>query len=218
MEDIVNTDAAIWHFASGIFKDLRPVGMQNRKAILEKKTELEKRTYSKEKIDEYLKTIYFFTDKTVLTYDQVETLRKNEFKVWQNKDSLYSYKLSLLENKNFIDKIQFFSTEQENNYNDKNWDKAFATVKSINEFNIAKREYERNKWDFLLKEYGIKEYYTVDEYINDVDKIITQNSDYYLRLNIKKGSRSQYASYIPHIGVTVNKPLEASLITKMSFK
>lgn len=151
-----------------------------------------------------------------LTKKHIEKLIKNGFNVYVNKDTS-SYKVSISDNIDNIISISVTSTPQQFDYVDKHWvtqyDKEFGTKDVIKNKDYYKKwEPFITKWKGKIKkhleeEYGIKDTMTIKEYLNLPYLEDWADMDKYVDINILKGNKHQYASYIPHVQFKLKNPL-----------
>ena len=170
-----------------------------------------------EKGDEQLKEVSLFIGKPNCEYKLRHQV--NGFNAWKDVTTLYT--IDLLDNVKNIEAIELSSTPQEIEYHDEHWDKFVTVVNksilkkygnldsddSIEMFVKQKRIYKQGMYDYLLKEYDIKETMTLTEYLDSPYLEDWSNPEYFVK-NTKKGSKEQYATTIPHIIVKTKKPLK----------
>jgi len=166
--------------------------------------------------DKYNNEVNMFIGK--MSKKHIDKLIKNGFVSYSKKDTS-EYTVSLIGNNDVINYISVTSTPQQNDYVDKHYYEDFKKefgvfpkyIKKDKEYYAKWPEWIKN-WKLKLKKYledtyNIKDKMTLEEYLSlpyledwaDIDK--------YVDINIAKGNKHQYATYIPHIQVNTSKPL-----------
>jgi len=191
----------IYHFGVGLFSDIRPIYLQKNGAI--KKREAIKKHSMLNNDSKYFKEVNAFPSR--VTIHDVKLLIDNNFVNWEYDNHIYCYVVDLMDNKNNIGNINITSTPEQVEYDKKYWKPLDTTKKDFNteisNYKIKRKAYLESK--------GVYEDMTIEQYID-----FTKTHQYvydmkkYFKLNSKIGFKSQYASVIPHLQITVNNPLQ----------
>ncbi len=175
---------------------------------------------------EYIKTASFLLEPIPL--DIIKRYKEEGFTAW-NSDSLYEYKIDILENKKRFDgSIKLTSTPEQLKYDKQHWEKTFrknnidlTRIKNDNHyweinkeiFLKIKTKYFEDRTKFLNKIYG---YLTPSSYaVSEKIKDLREENIKWLEYNLIHGDKEQYASYIPHIHTPIKKPLRPLTINKI---
>jgi hypothetical protein len=202
-----NAPMYIYHIGAKGYSDIKSGGMIRTKK--EKKEFMKKHELS----EEYMK-IYDFEVSAFMapvTKEMVNIMVSAGSNVWKN-SGLYLYKININDpiNKKNIKYCKFTSLPASRKYN-----KIYFTKK----FNQKEFEDFRNKRDmFLNQKYGIKNKMSVQD-IQNLNKNVMKdfkNLSKYFKINAKYGSKTQYASYIPHIQLIIKAPLKFESVSKIN--
>jgi len=166
-----------------------------------------------------------------LSPEIIKKYRQTGFKAWGNSgDPIYEYKISISKNKNaFVKNIKFTSVEEQTKYEkNNNWDRFFKDRgidtkkilkdddywdKNQDKYFKIKKEYKSNMYNYLER---VLPKVTPDNYKKlDWIKKIKDRWNWYLEYNLKHGSKSQYATYIPHIHTEIKAPLKIESVKKI---
>lgn len=165
-----------------------------------------------------------------LTRDVIENYRGHGFTAW-GRGPLYEYKISIPKNMSaFPGEIRLTSTPDQLQYNRRHsFDKAFSDQGIDRQRVIRDNKY----WEEVKDNYiEIKEKYkeAQDKYVKHMIspsltsrnysshpyiKKLIDSFDFWVDFNLRKGDKSQYASYIPHIHTNIDKPLIPESVTQI---
>ena len=207
--DLNNTRSIVYHISNKLYKDIRPLGLQDNYDS----SKLVDAPYDKK----YINEVSLFL--SPITKDNVKDMRDNGFTTWGD-GKLYLYVIDLdKQSKDTVSHVMLTSTPEQTVYDDTNWNKIMGSRKVINnlsaeEFKIRFTKYteDRSKaLEYSNKEVPLENLYTID---NDIWEDLT-DMDKWVEYNIKFGSKEQYASYIPHLIVTVTKPLKIESVSRL---
>ena len=207
---ICNFDNGIklYHVSSEIREDIRPIAFQNKN---KKQIDDLVNLIGAARFETYKYEINAFLEP--LTSELVSELVDNDFSLWES-NGLFQHEINLDENEDAINYIRITSHPEQQAFMDKHWDDWYDEHKHLNndEFSEAKAVLKK----IMAVKTGIPDKMTLEEF-----KIVYKdhkwcNIDYFVKLNIEKGSKKQYASYIPHLQISVNKPLTVSSVEKLA--
>lgn len=192
----------LYHISSKLYQDLRPLKLikhgQKKLRLLIGQGHL-----SKDQAGDYSSEINFFFGKP--SKEQITKAISHGFKNW-DMDKVYIYRVNIrdLRNSNYV---SVTSTPQQISYDDANWDnlKEDATKSGLS-FDEFKKAYKEQR-TIRLSEYGVPYKTSIDELLKNRHLKDWSDFDKYFEINLKKGNKGQYASYIPHVQVSVNKPV-----------
>ena len=160
-------------------------------------------------LQEYDKLISFLL--TPVTASDISNYIKAGFKRWDMKESyLYIVDPASITNYDFA---MMQSTPQQSTYDDENWDYDPKVMRS-HQFDAWREEYMRKRTKALHDLYGIPPKGTIEEYMsNPLYKEWQEHV--WVNYNMKQGSIEQYASYIPHLQVCINEPVQYEKVIKL---
>ena len=198
----------VYHFGKSGYEDIRPLALQDIKNIEEHKLY---KMLGKEKFKTYFNEVNTFIND--ISKDEVKNLIDNGFKNWDVKD-LTKYEINLDDNKDKIDSISITSIPDTSEWYSKHWDDWYEKHKDLNdkEYVKAKEELRDRMLNELKLTTTFKSIEKFQEYANNKDWC---DNEKFVEYNIENGFKSQYASYIPHIQITVNAPLTISKSTRV---
>jgi len=202
----------IYHIGAKGYKDIRPLKFQKDNI---KMKEIKAKS-SPEYFESYISQVNAFLGN--VTRDELSLLKKAEFKLYQDIDNLYIYKINLNDpvNRSKIKNINITSTSQQREYDNKHWKKFYKETKLLadKEYFKAKGQYIKKREDYL-KSKGIISTTDVDRFFNLPYIEDWSNVKKHFKKNIMCGNKNQYASCIPHIQVQVNGPLKFESVSKI---
>jgi hypothetical protein len=166
-----------------------------------------------------------------LSSETIEKYRKSGFKAWGKPgEPIYEYQINVSKNKNaFVGNIKFTSTKEQTDFTNKNnWDNYFKK-RGIDTKKIPNDDEYWNKNQEKI--FRIRKDYkdAKSKHLTSLIPIITpsnykdsawikkmkNNWKWFLDYNLKHGSKSQYASYIPHIHTEIKLPLKIEKVNKI---
>lgn len=215
----------VYHIGAKGYDKIRPLSMQKDKNS-EAQITAKEFFGDTDKYESYTTEISSFISN--VKCEHVSKHVMNGFDNWGGKD-LYVYKIDLLANEKNINGIGINSSPQETIYNDKYWDKFYKDAdkkiikkygrldsdEAVEMFRDLIKEWKDERSKYLFKEYGIKDNMSVTEYLESEYLDEWKDIDTFVDKNIKDGQKTQYASYIPHLAIQVNKPLVFEEVTKI---
>ena len=156
---------------------------------------------------------------TSISKDLILLKRKEGFSAWGD-GPLYEHRISIIDNVNiFKDKeIKFTSTPYQTKYGRKRWKSGIQAIgidydrMQVDDeyWEEVKEKFLKHKEEYILaRDIALKKYevFSIEEYFKSkYVKEYIENFDYWIKYNIKYGSKSQYASYIPHIHTELTAP------------
>ena len=175
--------------------------------------------YPEHIVDEKYKKKYgeifgmFYSNSVSLTIPKLDTedidrLVRNGFKLWNNVESMYVIDTDT--NKDNISLISIESVPEINNVLNKVWEK---WNKDINADIMTDEEYVFH-WSALWMNLISAKLINIPKlvYLDDFESIVNEHEHWldtekWIKENIKRGSRNQYASYIPHVQILIKEPL-----------
>lgn len=189
----------VYHVGGNLYEDIRALDYQKG---------IKRREYvgTKEYLDKYFREVNSFPG--AVSIKDVKLLRSRKFKRW-DVEKLYLYKIDLLDVENRINSINVTSTPEQAEFDSDNWDSFYKVNKDVDDATWFERKkvYLENRTDYL-KSKGIKDNMSVREYMDLVETKDWGNMNKYFHINSKKGNKNQYASYIPHVQLDCNGPLD----------
>jgi len=145
-----------------------------------------------------------------LNSEQIGELVKNGFNAW-DVPNITIYKVNLTKQADKIDYINLESIPEYNKWYDKNWDEFYDKYSTVDEDTFM--ELRKVLTYKMCVETGIPR----GVFIKDLKDIIHNkdwcDSDKHLKVNISKGNKNQYASYLPHFNIRVSEPLDFEEVT-----
>jgi len=198
----------VYHVSSEIREDIRPVAFQNKS---KKQTDDLIKLIGAARFETYKYEINAFLEP--MTSELVNELIDNGFNVWKS-NGLFLHEINLDENEDAINYIRVTSHPEQQAFMDEHWDDWYNRHKDLNDndFNEAKTALKK----LMAIKTGIPDEMTLEEFKTIYKDHKWCNIDYFVKLNIEKGSKRQYASYIPHLQISVNKPLTVSSVEKLT--
>ena len=197
----------IYHVGPKPYEDIRPLAFQkdNEEAVA-----LTKEIIGEVAFETYQYEVSAFIEP--ITPELIKKLVDNGFERWKA-DVLYEHTINLDANVSAINYINITSHPEQQAFMDKHWLKWYDEHKDLDSdaFNKARQALKRQ----MSKETGIPMNMSLKEFKNVLRKRIWCNMEYYVNLNVEKGSKRQYASYIPHVQISVNKPLIVENVVKI---
>jgi len=201
-------DLYVFHVSSKRLSDIRPLALQKG------------RTRYKHEIKELIGEARYETHKYEISafleppkQSDIDRLITAGFTPWIN-NGLFVHKINLDDNIDNIISIKITSHPEQHKFMDKYWSKWYKKHKHLNndDFYKAKRELDKQ----MAVETGIPDCMSLEEF-----KILASEKDWYgfsefVTLNVEKGSKEQYATYIPHVYVAVKKPLTIEEVTEIT--
>ena len=235
----MNEPLYIYHVGGIGYRDVRPLYMlRTKKAKEHLKTIKDIYEFRPSRYEEYITEVNAFLGKVECKH--LKPLQEAGFEVYKDLDALYLYKINLTKQIDKINYIAVQSTPQQLEYDNKYWAKfREKTVKEIDyiyglddvtydlikdtiygkawseDFAKKQAEYMLLRDNYLEKKYGIKKYMTYEEFIRLPYLDDWADLDKYWELNLKEGAKGQYASLVPHVQVSVKKPLEIEEVYKI---
>ena len=201
-------DLYVFHVSDKRLKDVRPLALQ--KGNTRHKREV-KELIGEARYETYQYEINAFLEPP--KQSDIDRLVSAGFTAWAN-NGLFIYKINLDDNIDNILSIRITSHPEQHKFMDKYWSKWYEKHKHLNndEFYKAKKELIKQ----MSIETGIPYQMSLEEF-----KILASEKDWYgfsefVTLNIEKGSKRQYATYIPHVQITVKKPLTIEKVTEIT--
>ena len=208
----------VYHISNALYNDLRPLKLQpNSKVQIDK---MLKDGYSFEYVTMYSKEVNFFI--SPISKEHIDTMVEHGFKNWDIPEHyIYVVDLNTVKDYNYI---SVTSTPEQREYDEMHWN-AFLDKygnhydnKEWDIWKIVKKGYyeDRDKW--LLEKYNIKAKMDIYEFTNH--KLYTKWANFkeHFKYNLEHGSKKQYASFIPHIQLSVNKPIQFKTVELITNK
>ena len=199
----------IYHIAGKKFQDLRPLKLQTKGK--ERIEQMRRDSYSEDYLQEYITEINFFFGKPTL--EQKERMVAEGFVNWNSKDTyVHTVNTDDIKRLNY-NYVKITSTPQQREYDNLYWDDFIKKYKDVfnngsnEEWGEVKQKYLDKREEYLLKRYGIKEKMDLNELTSHKQLSSWNNFNEHFEFNLKHGNKEQYASYIPHIQLSVSKPL-----------
>jgi len=143
----------------------------------------------------------------------IDKLISNGFKPWEN-NGLYIHTIDLDKNRDRINYISITSHPEQQEYMGKHWNKWYKGHKHLNNTDFFKAKTVLK--ELMAKDTGIPSEMTLDEFKEISKDRNWYDFDKFVDINIKYGSKKQYASYIPHVQVSVNRGLIVERITNVN--
>lgn len=198
----------VYHISGNKYKDLRPLKLQpdgNRRM-----KELLERGVS----ESYFKEINFFLGKP--TKDQINLAVKEGFKNW-DLPRFYIYQVDL-RNLKHLNYISITSTPQHSQYIEVYWDKFYEENKHLpgGEFSKAKFKWLEGRDKYLDKHYDIRPRMGIDEIVGNPNYDDWCDFDKWFDYNLRHGDKKQYASYIPHLQVSVDRAIKYDRVEEIT--
>jgi hypothetical protein len=188
------------HYSSELYKDIRSCATQEKKSD-------NCRLYPEN--NEY---ISFFLNRLGLR--NILKLQRAGFTNY-NAEILFEYGVKDVSN---MHNFTLYSTKEERQFEKDNWVKYTKDAKTREEFLKAKAKYKK-----ALKEHmkqckcaGVP--MTYDELMRHPNLSDYMDIDKYVDINIKEGSKSQYATYIPHVQVHSTLPNQWEFVNLINIK
>lgn len=153
----------------------------------------------------YAKEINFFFNKP--TRKHIEAMIEVGFKNWDNQVT-YIYRVDLTKLTLEPNYVFVTSTEQQHQYTELYWEEFWeqAGDKYSDNFQEGREEFIRLMREYLKTHYRIKDM-SIKELVNH--KFLSDWLDFekHFDRNLRLGNKNQYASYIPHVQMSVEKPI-----------
>lgn len=201
----------LYHIAANYYRDLRSLTLQDRRGPKDVKVD-----------KEYLKEINFFLNAP--TKQHKERMVRNGFVNWDVENTyVYEIDAANMDERN-INYIRVVSIPQEREYNRKHFDNTMkeherkypGEMDTEQAWDATIDEYLRKRAVFLKRKYNIPEKFnTLEELFNHPLYPEWSNFEEHFEYNLQHGNKKQYASYIPHVQISVNKPVKYDDFNKL---
>lgn len=192
-----------YHFASKRYAALRPIALQRDKQ--KRINELLQNGATPEGLESYIHEVYFFLGTP--TVAQIKRMQRAGFWRW-NMNQMYIYTVDPSRIKG-VTSVRITSTPQQRDYDNLHWD---VFIKS----GQSRRMYFDARDKYLLETYGIKPEMTIKEFVDHPLLSDWSDFDKHFEYNLAHGYKDQYASYIPHVAVSVTLPIAPKAINKVT--
>lgn len=213
LESLQNKPFYIYHIGKKGYEDIKSGGMVRTPEEI-KEFQL-KHKLSDEYMKQYNSEINAFL--APVKKKHVQILRNKGFTNWGDGE-LYQYKININrpENQN-PNYYSVTSIPEQTKYDKKEFPKLYNPVKDLSdeEFEKIKPTYLKQKEEYFnnrqnyLNTLGIEKQMNFEQ-LSNLDKNMVKNwkdNDKHFKINARYGNKNQYASYIPHIQISVEKPL-----------
>jgi len=208
MEDLNNV--SVYHYAKdGTYENIQSLHIQ-------------KRTHDKISGANYRYHVSAFVNR--LKEEHVLSMRENGFTVYNEMTRLYEYKLKLNSIRDVIDMkrggLVISSTPLLYTIHETYWKKDYDAFigKRPNcthgEFNTWKKRWKERRYRVLLM-LGLETPLSVDEYLQNEYRKKEKDMTGHVAFNVEFGNKSQYATYIPHVQVFIDNPIEIEKVTRI---
>lgn len=197
----------VYHISDKLYEDLRPLAFQSPTNSVLNNIE---NIIGKDRLDGYIHELNFFLEKP--SKENIRDLVKSGFGKWSS-DELYIYTVDLELIPDLVDYVTITSHPEMDKYLEDTWEEWYEEHKDLasDKYFKAKAKYTSD----MAKTTGIPSKVNINDFKDLARRHLWCNMDFYVNLNIEKGATDQYASYIPHLQIYVNKPIEFLSVEKL---
>jgi len=204
----IKKDLYVYHISNKVYEDIRPLWLQKNNTKLKNNI---KELIGSKRFESYKYEVSAFI--SPIKQEHIELMTNEGFKPWIN-NGLYIYEINLDDNKDSIISMSITSHPEQQEFMDKRWKKWYDRHKylSNDEFFLAKKGLKIE----MAIETNIPQHMSLEEFKDIIVGKDWCDMDKFIKLNIEKGSKEQYASYIPHVSISISKPLKFNSMKKIT--
>ena len=191
----------VYHYSPTRLHAIAPLRFQDSERAKKRMKELEDSAG-----ESYFSTLSFFP--FPVSPESVKRLQDAGFSQWGSVP-LIEHKVDLSKEKDKIRFIELVATPEQNEFFYEHWAKMVKSEPGTPEFDAEKAEYLKLE-TARVRQIGQGPWRSVKEFSKSKGwkHFKSPSSEKWVDLNLEKGNKAQYATYIPHIIVTVTGPLE----------